>query len=196
MESDSLLFEKRVIPLSVCCLDLEDQPVFYDAVEDVDQLSSDEEMPSLMLTDPRLKNIKTKLKSVQMRRAKLRNKKVSKYLTFCVTVLYFNYFWGRKLLKTSGKRRKCWLPAFSPFSAMFLQLYKRGFMKTSWKKEKMLVTSIFLFPTLFFTLSKTKHSNNIYFLSANALNLVMSKFFSFCKELMVFKRGLQQGNKR
>jgi hypothetical protein len=55
----------------------EERVVFYDAVEDVEELSSEEELPSMMITDPRLKALNNKLKSINTRRAKLRNKRVS-----------------------------------------------------------------------------------------------------------------------
>ena len=57
-------------------LDEEEQVVFYDAVEDADELSSEEEMPSMLVTDPRLKQLRDKLANIHRRRAKLRNKKV------------------------------------------------------------------------------------------------------------------------
>ena len=63
-------------------LDEEDRVVFYDAVEDVAELSSDEELPSMMITDPRLKQLNNTLKTINMKRAKLRTKKVH-YLYCC-----------------------------------------------------------------------------------------------------------------
>ena len=65
--------------------------------------------------------------------------------------------------KHCGKRRKCWLPAFSPFPTMFLKgfffnvvksrnsivksgkelKFVLGWTENIWVKEKMLVTTIF-----------------------------------------------------
>ena len=57
-------------------IDEEEQVVFYDAVEDADQLSSEEEMPSMLVTDPRLRQLRDKMAGIHRRRAKLRTKKV------------------------------------------------------------------------------------------------------------------------
>ena len=51
--------------------------MFYDAVEDAEQLSFEDEMPSMLVTDPRLKQLRDKMVSIHRRRAKLRTKKVS-----------------------------------------------------------------------------------------------------------------------
>ena len=61
---------------------------------------------------------------------------------------------------------------------------KEDFRKL-WEKEKMLVTSIFPFPTVFFTLSKREIVILAMFKlsSANAFNLVTSTILSFSKEL-------------
>lgn len=64
----------------VLCTAEEERVVFYDAVEDVAELSSEEELPSMLITDPRLKQLNNKLKTINMKRAKLRNKKVSSKL--------------------------------------------------------------------------------------------------------------------
>lgn len=61
-------------------LDEEERVVFYDAVEDVEELSSEEEMPSMMVTDPRLRALNNKLKLINTRRAKLRNTRVRTYV--------------------------------------------------------------------------------------------------------------------
>ena len=57
--------------------DEEEQVVFYDAVEDTEQLSSEDEMPSMLLTDPRLRLLRDKMAGIHRRRAKLRTKKVA-----------------------------------------------------------------------------------------------------------------------
>jgi len=57
--------------------------VFYDAVENVDDLDLDDEpddLPSMMMADPRLHRINAKLKNINMKRAKLRTKRVYKVL--------------------------------------------------------------------------------------------------------------------
>ena len=58
-------------------------------------------------------------------------------------------------------------------------------MKTSWKKEKMLVISISPFPVMFSTLPKTNFGFSITFIisSASAFNLDQSKNLSFGREL-------------
>ena len=43
------------------------------------------------------------------------------------TIPTFNNPKGKALWKHWGKRRKCWLPAFSPFSTMFPTLHKTKF---------------------------------------------------------------------
>lgn len=55
----------------------EDVPVFYDAVEDVEELSSDEEAASKSSTDPRIITLRTKLTTITRKRAKIRNGKVN-----------------------------------------------------------------------------------------------------------------------
>ena len=76
-------------------------------------------------------------------------------LTLYHTILTFNDPEKEGFCKHCGKRRKCWLPAFSPFPAIISTLTK---------------TEIFILATL--NLS-----------SANALNLDHSKILSFGKEL-------------
>ena len=63
-----------------------------------------------------------------------------------------------------------------------------AFWKHCRKKEKMLVTSIFSFSTMFSTLSKTEIIIWATFIlsSANAFNLVTSRILSFGKELKNF----------
>lgn len=59
----------------------EDVPIFYDAVEDVEELSSDEEAASKSSTDPRIVVLRTKLSTITRKRAKIRNGKVSSQAT-------------------------------------------------------------------------------------------------------------------
>lgn len=59
----------------------EDVPIFYDAVEDVEELSSDEEAASKSSTDPRIVVLRTKLSTITRMRAKIRNGKVSSEAT-------------------------------------------------------------------------------------------------------------------
>lgn len=59
----------------------EDIPVFYDAVEDVEELSSDEEAASKSSTDPRIITLRTKLTTITRKRAKIRNGKVNNEAT-------------------------------------------------------------------------------------------------------------------
>lgn len=59
----------------------EDVPIFYDAVEDVEELSSDEEAASKSSTDPRIIVLRTKLSTITRKRAKIRNGKVSSEAT-------------------------------------------------------------------------------------------------------------------
>lgn len=59
----------------------EDVPIFYDAVEDVEELSSDEEAASKSSTDPRIVVLRTKLSTITRKRAKIRNGKVSNEAT-------------------------------------------------------------------------------------------------------------------
>ena len=46
--------------------------MFYDAVEDVEGLSSDDEKPSMLFTDPRLRKLEQKLSSIPGNRARLK----------------------------------------------------------------------------------------------------------------------------
>ena len=57
--------------------------MFYDAVEDVEEISSDEEAFSKPSTDPRIEALRTKLTSITRRRAKIRNVKVNN-LNLCI----------------------------------------------------------------------------------------------------------------
>lgn len=60
-------------------LDQEEQAVFYDAVEDVEELSPDDEDAGQRskVTDPRVRDLRTKLVMIQRSRAKIRNRKVT-----------------------------------------------------------------------------------------------------------------------
>ena len=62
----------------------------------------------------------------------------------------------------------------------------RRLLKTLWEKEKMLVTSIFSFPTMFSTIPKTSFDIlfKSFLSSANAFNLDLSKILSFGKGLI------------
>lgn len=57
--------------------------MFYDAVEDVEEMSSDEEAFSKPSKDPRIEALRTKLTSITRRRAKIRNVKVNS-LNLCI----------------------------------------------------------------------------------------------------------------
>ena len=63
---------------------------------------------------------------------------------------------------------------------------KGGFLKTFWKREKVLVTSIFSFSQNVFCPSETNFNFKVKFilLSAKAFNLDLSKILSFGKELI------------
>ena len=76
-------------------------------------------------------------------------------LTHYHTIPTFNTSGKESLRKHCGKRRKCWLPAFSPF------------------------------PTMFSTLPETNFNFSAKFnlSSANAFNMIKSKILSFGKEL-------------
>ena len=72
----------------------------------------------------------------------------------------------------------CSLPFYK--QPRFNHLAKEDFWKTMGEKEKMLVTSIYPFPTMVSTVRKEIQSFYFYLLSANASNSVESKvFFSF-----------------
>ena len=85
----------------------------------------------------------------------------SKELTLYYLIQTFNNPKNVSFRKHCGKRRKCWLPAFSPFPTMFCSLLKTNFIF-------FLVTFILL--------------------SANAFNLDCSDL-SFAKELRDMKPG-------
>ena len=79
------------------------------------------------------------------------------------TIPNFNNSWEGGFWKHFGKRRKCWLPAFSPFPKMISILSETNFILTS----------------------------HIFFSCAKALNLDQSKILSFGKELKRYNPGNQ-----
>ena len=74
---------------------------------------------------------------------------------------------------------------YSGYAWRFKMTQQRSFLKKLWEKEKMMVTSIFPFPTMFSTLHKTnfKFSVTFIFQSAYAFNLDWSKILLFGKDL-------------
>ena len=60
---------------------------FHDAVEDLDELDSDEreDSPTHTVTDPKITSLRNKMASVNRRRAQIRNKRVRLFISFTLT---------------------------------------------------------------------------------------------------------------
>ena len=76
-----------------------------------------------------------------------------------------------RLLNTSGFCSKELL--FTTQSPTFNDLETRSLLKTLWKKEKMLVTSIFSFP------------HNVFYLSQSKFQFLSHNYFVVCKKLSI-----------
>ena len=107
--------------------------------------------------------------------------------------------------KHFGKRRKCWLLAFSPFQTFsrlyflkffnpfpnkpwFLRVCSRSLLKTLWEKEKLLVTSNFSFShSVFYPFGEL----SAIFIK---LKIVICKLFQFWRVWnLSFRKGLKSG---